>query len=66
MDIFQNLRQERGITIVLITHEMEVAEYGTRIVSFKDGEILSDVANTRVRHATGEMEAAALASKDAR
>src|SRR5262252_508939 len=44
MDIFQKLNDERGLTIVLITHEPQVAEYGSRIISFKDGEIVSDVA----------------------
>lgn len=67
MDIFQKLQQERGITIVLITHEMDVAEYGTRIVTFKDGEILSDKPNARMRRALGEMEtAAALAAGETR
>src|SRR5215831_12412489 len=33
MDIFQRLNQDRGITVVLITHEHDIAEYGTRIVS---------------------------------
>ena len=56
MDIFQKLQQERGITILLITHEMDVAEYGSRIVSFKDGNILSDTANLRLRSAMGEMD----------
>ena len=37
MDIFQTLKEERGITIIRITHEQQVAEYGSRIVTFKDG-----------------------------
>jgi putative ABC transport system ATP-binding protein len=45
MDIFQTLRDDRGITIVLITHEPQVAEYGSRIIKFKDGTILSDESN---------------------
>src|SRR5271168_3366759 len=45
MDIFQRLKDERGITIVLITHEQQVAEYGSRIITFKDGQIVSDRAN---------------------
>jgi len=57
MEIFQSLQRERGITIVLITHEMDVAEYGSRIVSFKDGNIVSDVPNQNRRHASGELEA---------
>ena len=65
MEIFQKLQSERGITIVLITHELEVAEYGTRIVSFRDGHIVSDTPNARKRHAMGEMETATLASRQA-
>ena len=42
MTIFQRLNVERGITIVLITHEMDIAEYGTRLVRFRDGKIQVD------------------------
>lgn len=56
MEIFQALQRERGITIVLITHELDVAQYGSRIVSFKDGKIVSDISNDNRRHATGELE----------
>jgi putative ABC transport system ATP-binding protein len=56
MDIFQALKDERGITIVLITHEPEVAQYGSRIVSFKDGHIVSDQANAQRRLARFELE----------
>lgn len=56
MEIFQSLQRERGITVVLITHEMDVAQYGSRIVSFRDGNIVSDVDNESRRHATGELE----------
>jgi putative ABC transport system ATP-binding protein len=55
MDIFQRLKDERGITIVLITHEQQVAEYGSRIIAFKDGQIVSDRANDRQRVAMGEL-----------
>jgi putative ABC transport system ATP-binding protein len=55
MDIFQRLKVERGITIVLITHEPQVAEYGSRIIAFKDGQIVSDHANDRQRLAMGEL-----------
>jgi len=49
MDIFQRLNIERGITVLLITHEMDIAEYGTRLVRFRDGKIEIDhkVANRR-------------------
>ncbi|MBI1873614.1 MAG: ABC transporter ATP-binding protein [Acidobacteria bacterium] len=46
MGIFQRLRDERHITIVLITHEQQVAEYGSRIIRFKDGRVVSDQPNT--------------------
>ena len=55
MDIFQRLKDERGITIVLITHEQTVAEYGSRIITFKDGEVASDRVNDRQRLAVGEL-----------
>jgi putative ABC transport system ATP-binding protein len=49
MDIFQRLNIERGITILLITHEHDIAEYGTRLVRFRDGRIQIDqqIANRR-------------------
>jgi putative ABC transport system ATP-binding protein len=46
MRILQELREQKGITIVLITHEPDIAAYGTRIIAVRDGKILSDEANT--------------------
>lgn len=45
MRTFQELRERRGITIVLITHDPEVASYGSRIVAIRDGLIVSDKQN---------------------
>ena len=59
MDIFQRLKDERGITIVLITHEQQVAEYGSRIIAFKDGQIVSDQANRSAAAGGGRAGAAA-------
>ena len=42
MDIFQKLNREQGKTIVLITHSQELAEETQRIVTLKDGEIVSE------------------------
>lgn len=55
MDIFQSLKSQLGITIVLITHEPDVAAYGSRIVAFKDGVIVSDELNRSRRTARGEL-----------
>ncbi|MBL6904307.1 MAG: ABC transporter ATP-binding protein [Pseudomonadales bacterium] len=48
MRLLQELRERSGITIVLITHEAEIAAYGTRIISVRDGLIVSDTANTPI------------------
>ena len=57
MDIFQRLNRERGITVMLITHEPDIAEYGTRTVAFRDGLVVSDRQNTRRRLAQDELAA---------
>ena len=45
MEIFRKLNEERGVTIAFVTHEHDVAAYTRRIVSLRDGEIVSDVPN---------------------
>jgi putative ABC transport system ATP-binding protein len=65
MGIFQRLNRERGITVVLITHEMDIAEYGTRIVAFRDGVVMTDKAVTRRRLADDELAALPPAAVDA-
>ena len=57
MGIFQRLNIERGITVVLITHEMDIAEYGTRLVRFRDGKIQVDEQITNRRDAAKELAA---------
>ena len=57
MDIFQRLNRERGITVLLITHEQDIAEYGTRIVSFRDGLVVADRAVGKRRLAEDELAA---------
>jgi putative ABC transport system ATP-binding protein len=57
MGIFQRLNRERGITVVLITHELDIAEYGTRIVTFRDGQVIADRAVQRRRNADDELAA---------
>ncbi len=55
MDIFQRLREEKGITTILITHEQHIAEYGSRIIGFRDGVIVWDRQNVDRRVAREEL-----------
>jgi putative ABC transport system ATP-binding protein len=47
MDLLCQLNREQGITIVMVTHEPDMAAYARRIVRFKDGRIESDQQNGR-------------------
>jgi putative ABC transport system ATP-binding protein len=42
MQLFQNLNEQERITIVLVTHEPDIAEYAKRRIVFRDGLIISD------------------------
>lgn len=48
MDIFKQVHREKRKTILVITHSMEVAQMTQRIITIRDGRILSDVKNTPV------------------
>jgi putative ABC transport system ATP-binding protein len=52
MAIFQKLNQE-GHTIIMITHEMDIAEHAKRIIHIKDGRIFNDEINQNIKHAGG-------------
>jgi putative ABC transport system ATP-binding protein len=45
MEVFRKLNEELAITIAFVTHEPDVAAYTRRIVSLRDGEIVSDEPN---------------------
>jgi putative ABC transport system ATP-binding protein len=55
MDIFQRLNREKGITLVLVTHERDIAEYAKRVVVFKDGKINRDEYLAESRDAAEEL-----------
>jgi putative ABC transport system ATP-binding protein len=44
MALFRRLNAEQGITIILITHDLEVAQHAQRIISVRDGMIANDAA----------------------
>ena len=55
MGIFQRLNAEQGITVLLITHEHDIAAYATRIVAFRDGRIVGNQPVTNRRNADTEL-----------
>ena len=54
MGLFQALN-EAGITIIMVTHELDIAAYSKRVIVMRDGRILSDQVNETPRHADVEI-----------
>ncbi|MDP1558377.1 MAG: ABC transporter ATP-binding protein [Nitrosomonas sp.] len=46
MALFDQLNREQGITIVLVTHENEIAAYANRLIRLKDGHVIHDESQT--------------------
>jgi putative ABC transport system ATP-binding protein len=55
MGIFQRLNREQGISIVIVTHEPDIAHYAQRIITFKDGRVQSDERVPEPRNAEREL-----------
>jgi len=49
LDTFRKLNEEQKRTIILITHEQDVAEHAKRIIFVRDGLILSDAPNNKIK-----------------
>jgi putative ABC transport system ATP-binding protein len=64
MAIFQQLN-ERGITVIMVTHEPDIAAYAKRNVMMRDGVILDDHVVSRRLHAAGQLENGRPRSPDA-
>jgi len=56
MEIFQRLNREQGITLILVTHESDIAEYADRVIVFKDGKIKKDYPVQNPRNAAEELK----------
>lgn len=56
MEIFQRLNRERGLTLMLVTHEHDIAQYAQRVVVFKDGKIKNDYQIDDPRDAAEELK----------
>ncbi len=56
MEIFQRLSRERSITLLLVTHEHDIAEYARRAIIFRDGKIKSDEPMDHQRDAAEELK----------
>ncbi len=54
MEILQQLNRERGLTVVLVTHEPDIAECGHRVITFRDGRVVGDQPVARRRDAAQE------------
>ncbi len=55
MSVFQRLNRESGITIVLVTHEPDIAAFADRTVMVRDGRVVSDRRVTNTRDAAEEL-----------
>ena len=57
VDILQRLNRDTGVTVVVITHEPDIAEYAQRMVMFRDGRVVKDVKIEKRRDAAVEFAA---------
>jgi putative ABC transport system ATP-binding protein len=64
MEIFQRLNREQGITLIIVTHEHDIAEYADRVVVFRDGKIQSDYRVVDRRDAAEELKSLPLITDD--
>ncbi len=62
MAIFQRLNREQDISIIVVTHEPDISKYAERIITFKDGRIVSDEPVRDRLDAEHELQGEAVAS----
>jgi putative ABC transport system ATP-binding protein len=56
MAIFQRLNREEGITLIVVTHDPDIASYASRNLHFKDGRLHGDVRIEKPRDARKDLE----------
>jgi macrolide transport system ATP-binding/permease protein len=49
METLQSLNRERGVTIIVVTHEPDIATYTDRVIIMRDGEVISDERKPAIR-----------------
>src|SRR5262249_50962281 len=64
MEIFQRLNTERSLTIVVVTHEPDIAQYAKRIIQFRDGRIHRDIPVENRKDARAVLEQLPLEDAD--
>jgi len=55
MVLFQKLHAQ-GMTVILVTHEHDISRYANRIITFRDGMIISDKPNLQPRNAAEDLK----------
>jgi len=55
LEIFQRLNRSRGMTVVLVTHEPDIALHAGRVIVFRDGRVVSDARQTPVAAGSAEV-----------
>jgi len=64
MDVLQKLNRDLGITLIMVTHEHDIAEFAGRAIVFRDGLISSDEPIRVRRDATLEMQRLSIVNHD--
>ncbi len=60
MALLQELNSEKGITVIIITHEDDISQYAERVVSFMDGEIIKDEKVKRRKNAAKVLQSGSI------
>jgi putative ABC transport system ATP-binding protein len=58
MGILQSLNRQQGLTVVVVTHEPDIAAYAERVITLRDGQLLSDTRPQRATAMHGAVERA--------